>query len=71
MPTPRPSFIGRAGDVITSIVDGRVIMEDRRIVGLDEATKLANARRHLPRFSAWLRRLGGVSRLGDCPCGAH
>jgi 5-methylthioadenosine/S-adenosylhomocysteine deaminase len=64
-------YYARAGDVVTSIVDGRVIMEDRRIVGLDEATMLANARRHLPRFSALLRRLGGVSRLGECPCGAH
>jgi 5-methylthioadenosine/S-adenosylhomocysteine deaminase len=64
-------YYARASDVVTSIVDGRVIMEDRRIVGLDEPTILAKARRHLPRFSALLLRLGGISRLGDCPCGAH
>jgi hypothetical protein len=46
-------------------------MEDRRVTGLDEIATLAKARRHLPRFSAMMRRLGGVSRLDACPCGAH
>ena len=64
-------YYARASDVVTSIVDGRVIMEDRRVAGLDETATLTKARRHLPRFSAMMRRLGGVSRLGDCPCGAH
>ena len=64
-------YYARAADVVTSIVDGRVIMEDRRVVGLDETSTLARARRHLPRFSDMMRRLGGVSRLGACPCGAH
>jgi 5-methylthioadenosine/S-adenosylhomocysteine deaminase len=64
-------YYARAADVVTSIVDGRVIMEDRRVVGLDEISTLARARGHLPRFSEMMRRLGGVSRLGACPCGAH
>jgi 5-methylthioadenosine/S-adenosylhomocysteine deaminase len=64
-------YYARASDVVTSIVDGRVIMEDRRVTGLDEIATLAKARRHLPRFSAMMRRLGGVSRLDACPCGAH
>ena len=64
-------YYARAADVVTSIVDGRVIMEDRRVIGLDETATLARARRHLPRFSDMMRRLGGVSRLGACPCGAH
>ena len=64
-------YYARASDVVTSIVDGRIIMEDRRISGVDECAVLDAARRHLPRFSAVMRRLGGVSRLGDCPCGSH
>lgn len=64
-------YYARASDVITSIVDGRVIMENRRVVGLDEPATLSKARRHLPRFSEMMRRLGGVSRLGACPCGSH
>ena len=62
-------YYARASDVVTSIVDGRIIMEDRRISGVEECAVLDAARRHLPRFSAVMRRLGGVSRLGDCPCG--
>jgi len=61
-------YYARASDVVTSIVDGRVIMEDRKLLGLDEEATLARARRHLPRFSAMMRRLGGVSGAGQCPC---
>jgi len=64
-------YYARAGDVVTSIVDGRVIMEDRNVLGLDEPATLTRARRHLPRFSDMMRRLGGVSRLPACPCGTH
>ena len=63
-------YYARAADVVTSIVDGRVVMEDRRVLGLDETSVLDRARRHLPRFSTLMRDLGGVSRLG-CPCGSH
>jgi len=63
-------YYARAADVVTSIVDGRIIMEDRRVVGLDESQTLAQARRHLPRFSEMMQRLGGVSWLAACPCGA-
>ncbi len=31
-------YYARASDVVTSIVDGRVIMEDRRVAGLDETS---------------------------------
>ena len=64
-------YYARAADVVMSIVDGRVIMEDRRVVGLDETDMLAKARRHLPRLSDLMRELGGVTRLGSCPCGGH
>lgn len=63
-------YYARASDVVTSIVDGRVIMEDRKVVGMDEPQALSAARRHVPRFSALMKGLGGVSRLG-CPCGSH
>ena len=56
-------YYARASDVVTSIVDGRVIMEDRRVVGLDETETLTRTRRHLPRFSDMMLRLGGVSGL--------
>jgi hypothetical protein len=55
---------------VTSVVDGRIVMEERRVLGLDEDATLARARRHLSRFSALMRRLGGVTRLA-CPCGSH
>jgi len=64
-------YYARASDVVTSIVDGRVIMEDRRVAGLDEADTLSAVRQHLPRFSTVMRKLGGVSRLSDCACGSH
>jgi 5-methylthioadenosine/S-adenosylhomocysteine deaminase len=64
-------YYARAADVVTSIVDGRVIMEDRRVLGLDEADVLATARKRLPRLSDLMRELGGVTRLGACPCGTH
>ncbi len=63
-------FYARAADVVTSIVDGRIIMEDRRVQGLDEVQALARARRHLPRLSGLMRELGGVTHIA-CPCGAH
>ena len=63
-------FYARAADVVTSIVDGRVIMQDRRVLGLDEHSALANARKRLPRLSALMAELGGVTRL-SCPCGSH
>ena len=43
-------YYARASDVVTSIVDGRIIMEDRKVLGLDEQAILSRARRHVPRF---------------------
>ncbi|MEZ5843644.1 MAG: amidohydrolase family protein [Hyphomicrobiaceae bacterium] len=64
-------YYARAADVVTSIVDGRIIMEAGRVCSVDELTVLAAARKHLPRFSGLMKQLGGVSRLGACPCGSH
>jgi hypothetical protein len=55
--------------VVTSIIDGRVVMEGRRVLGIDEAEVLGRLRRHLPRWAAMLRRLGGVGHPGLCACG--
>jgi 5-methylthioadenosine/S-adenosylhomocysteine deaminase len=64
-------YYARASDVVMSIVDGRIIMEDRRVCGIDELAVLDAARQHLPRFSGLMRQLGGVSRRVHCPCGSH
>lgn len=63
------AFYARAADVVTSIVDGRVVLEGRRAPGLDEERALARAREGLPRWAALMRRLGGVAHAG-CGCGA-
>jgi len=64
-------YYARASDVVTSVVDDRIIMEDRRVCGVDETAALDAMRRRLPRFSALMRQLGGVTRLTGCPCGSH
>jgi 5-methylthioadenosine/S-adenosylhomocysteine deaminase len=64
-------YYARASDVVTSVVDGRVIMEERCVPGLDEAAALAAARARLPAWSGLMKRLGGVTRLGGCACGTH
>ncbi|MBM3521915.1 MAG: amidohydrolase family protein [Alphaproteobacteria bacterium] len=47
-------FYARADDVVTSIVDGAIVMEDRRLVRVDEAPIRAAIATHRP---AWHRRL--------------
>lgn len=64
-------YYARASDVVTSVVDGQIIMEDRRVCGVDERVVLDAARQRLPRFSGLMRHLGGVTRLVNCPCGSH
>jgi 5-methylthioadenosine/S-adenosylhomocysteine deaminase len=64
-------YYARASDVSTSIIDGRIIMHEGRMMGVDEQTILQAARRHLPRFSELMCSLGGVSPAVGCPCGAH
>lgn len=50
-------FYARAADVVTAIVDGRVIMEDGRPVYLDRAAALS---RLAPRVAHWRRGLAGI-----------
>ncbi len=63
------AYYARASDVVTSIVDGKLVMADRQVLGLDEADILHKARRHLPRWAALMRSLGGVGHPGLCHCG--
>ncbi len=63
------AYYARAADVVTSVIAGRVVMEDRKVLGLDEAGLLARARRHLPKWSGIMRKLGGVGHAGLCGCG--
>lgn len=63
------AYYARASDVVTSVINGRVVMEERRIPGLDEARAMANLRRHLPGWTGLMRRMGGVGHPGLCACG--
>ena len=65
------AYYGRASDVVTSVINGKVVMEDRRVVGIDEETALAAVQRHLPRWTDLMRSLGGVGHPGLCSCGHH
>ncbi len=63
------AYYARASDVVTSVIDGKVVMEDRRVLGIDEADALAQVRRHLPGWAALMQKLGGTSHPGLCACG--
>lgn len=63
------AYYARASDVVTSIIDGRVVMRDRVVLGVDEAEALAAVGRHLPEWATLMRRLGGVGHAGLCACG--
>jgi 5-methylthioadenosine/S-adenosylhomocysteine deaminase len=61
-------WYARAADVVTSVIGGRVVMEDRRIARIDEAGVLARIAAHRQRWGDMMLALGGVSRLAPC-CG--
>jgi 5-methylthioadenosine/S-adenosylhomocysteine deaminase len=63
------AYYARASDVVTSIIDGRVVMAERRVLGLDEEEVLGRVLRHRPRWTALMRSLGGVGHPGLCTCG--
>ncbi|MFW6077278.1 MAG: amidohydrolase family protein [Hyphomicrobiales bacterium] len=62
-------YYARASDVVTSVVAGKVVMAERRVLGLDEAQAMARVQRHLPRWTELMRGLGGVGHSGLCGCG--
>jgi len=65
------AFYARAADVVTSVIDGKVVMEERRVLGVDEGEALARVRKHLPGWAAMMRKLGGTGHPGLCACGHH
>ena len=40
---PKLAYSARGGDVVTSIIDGQVVMEDRRVLTIDEDDVLRRA----------------------------
>ncbi|HET6521485.1 MAG TPA: amidohydrolase family protein [Geminicoccaceae bacterium] len=63
---PALVFYAKASDVIASVVDGWVVMEDHRLVGLDETKALAAVARHTGRWRERLRALGSRALPGAC-----
>ena len=45
-------YVTRGDDVRTTIVNGRVLMRDRKLLTLDEAAVLAEARAWIPKVRA-------------------
>ena len=50
MPVYRVTCFANAADVVTTIVDGRVLMEDRRVLSVDEADVLADVQENCERM---------------------
>ena len=63
------AYYARASDVVTSIINGKVVMTNRKIQGVDEYKALKNVEKHIPYFSDKFRKLGGAAHKGLCPCG--
>ncbi len=53
-------FYARADDVVASVIDGRVVMEQRRLAAVDEAQIQRALRRHT---ASWQQRLVGLGAL--------
>jgi 5-methylthioadenosine/S-adenosylhomocysteine deaminase len=64
-------WYAQAQDVVASVVRGRVVMEERRVLGLNTAAALAAAKARTPHLAALMRSVGGSARVAACPCGAH
>ncbi len=63
------AYYARAGDVVTSVINGKPVMENRRVLGVDEPKALSAVNRHLPGWTKLMRELGGTGHPGLCPCG--
>ncbi|KAF0123391.1 MAG: cytosine deaminase, partial [Xanthobacteraceae bacterium] len=62
-------FYAKATDVHTSVIDGRVVMEGRRIPGLDEAVIQRDIRAATPGWRKRLHALGSRAVFGPgCDC---
>ena len=63
------AYYAKAADVVTSVINGKVVMEERQVLGLDEAACLAAVNQKLPRWAGLMRSLGGTGHAGLCACG--
>ena len=63
------AYYARASDVVTSVIGGKVVMEERNILGLNEQACMAAVNAKLPRWAALMQSLGGTAHAGLCACG--
>ena len=63
------AYYARASDVVTSVINGRIVMENRRVLGIDEGEALAAVQRDLPGWAGLVQELGGTAHRALCPCG--
>ena len=62
-------YYAKTEDVVASVVAGRIIMRERRILGFDADAALAAVKRRMPRWRGLLRDLGSPALAGDaCLC---
>ena len=45
------AYYARASDVVTSIINGKVVMRDRVVIGIDETKALEAVAKHIPALS--------------------
>ena len=62
------AYYARASDVVCSVIDGRPVLENDCIVGLDEPYVLDRIRTHQPEWLAVLKRNGGIGVIPGCGC---
>ena len=62
------AYYARASDVVCSVIDGRTVLENDCIVGLDEPYILDRIRTHQPEWLAVLKRNGGIGVIPGCGC---
>jgi 5-methylthioadenosine/S-adenosylhomocysteine deaminase len=62
------AYYVRACDVVNSVIDGRVVMADGVVAGLDEPSIVARVKAHIPHWLRLMRSHGGVGTFPGCPC---
>ncbi len=66
---PALAYYAKTEDVVASVVAGKVVMRERRILGIDEPAALAAVKRRIPRWRELLQGLGSRALAGDaCGC---
>ncbi|MCU4180890.1 amidohydrolase family protein [Bosea sp. BH3] len=62
-------YYARASDVVTSVIDGQIVLEDARPTRLDRDRAIATLRGRVPGWRARLAALGSRAVFGPgCPC---